>query len=419
MSKQPDGGIIAGSTRRPSGERTRSGWEPDLWRVEPAGRRGLLVGTLLSPICGPNHLLSVRRTKSPSNALRHPSGVPRHAPWGWQHVREVQHALLIVTALDAFGDDPRATFYIEIRSTAGNVPRPDLILLHPDVGVLVIENKGIALADVHGVEGTSLHLVRGGRLTYEDPFQQADRVMFRLADLTAMRADRSDVLFLHTAALPRIGRDEFESRFGTRWPDETLFGEECGDPKRFRRHILGFADHTLKRVRRPTKLTARAAEAVKVILSGKGFVYAPRRTYVDETDQSLIGVQVQQMELSLKEPTHQQAEYGKTDLRGAHRLFRGVAGSGKSIMLALSVARTLSLYREEREGDLFAATKRPKARVLVVCFNKTLVHYLRQRVEDRFGASRGISRATTNCWCGTSMGCCTGSASRCGRSRPT
>jgi hypothetical protein len=304
---------------------------------------------------------------------------------GTHHVREVHHALLVVTALNAFANDPRATFYIEIRSTAGNVPRPDLILLHPDVGVLVIENKGIALADIHGVEGTTLHLLRDGRLTHEDPFQQADRVMFRLADLTAMRAERSDVLFLHTAALPRVGRDEFEGRFGTHWPDETLFAEECGDPKRFRRHVLGFADHTLKRVRRPTKLTARAAEAVKVILSGKGFVYAPRRTYVDETDQSLVGVQVQQLELALKEATHQQAEYGKTDLRGAHRLFRGVAGSGKSIMLALSVARTLSLYREEQDGDLFAAAKGGKARVLVICFNKTLVHYLRQRVEDRFG----------------------------------
>jgi hypothetical protein len=52
-------------------------------------------------------------------------------------------------------------------------------------------------------------------------------------------------------------------------------------------------------------------------------------------------------------------------------------------MLALSVAHTLTKFREEREGLFAPAT--PKQRVLVVCFNKTLVHYLSQRIADRFG----------------------------------
>ena len=303
---------------------------------------------------------------------------------GVPHIKEVQHGLLVATAIEAFGQDARATFFIEIRSTAGNVPRPDLIMLHPEVGVIVIENKGITLNDIHGVDGTSLHLVRDGRLKHEDPFQQAERVMFRLRDLIGSRAELADVLFLHTAALPRIEREEFESRFGHRWPDETLFGKDCHDPKSFRRHVLGFSDHTQRRVRRSSKLTSRAAEAAMTVLSGRGFVYAPRRTYIDETDESLIGVQVQQMELALKEATAQQKELGRADLRGTHRLFRGVAGSGKSIMLALSVAHTLTKYREEQEGDLFGAGRR-KGRVLVACFNKTLVHYLRQRIDDRFG----------------------------------
>ena len=36
---------------------------------------------------------------------------------GWQNIREVQHGLLVATALEAFGDDPRAIFFIEIRAT--------------------------------------------------------------------------------------------------------------------------------------------------------------------------------------------------------------------------------------------------------------------------------------------------------------
>jgi superfamily I DNA and RNA helicase len=303
---------------------------------------------------------------------------------GWQHIREVQHGLLIVTALEAFGDDPRATLYIEIRSTAGNIPRPDLILLHPEIGVLVIENKGIAIHDIHDVAATCMTITRDGRLKDEDPFFQAERVMFCLRDLTRIRADLCDVLFLHTVALPRISRMHFESRFAIRWPDETLFEEECTDPKQFKAHIQGFSDYTQGKVKRKHKLSIRASDAIMTILSGKGFVYSPRRSYIEDTDESLIGVKVQKMELALKEATQQQRDLGRADLRGNHRLFRGVAGSGKSIMLALSVANTLTKYREDGQGILFGGTIR-KGRVLVVCFNRTLVHYLAQRIEDRFG----------------------------------
>lgn len=317
------------------------------------------------------------------DGLQHALRTAKAKVVGWQQIREAQHGLLIITALAAFGEDQRATFFIEIRSTAGNIPRPDLILLHPEIGVIVIENKGIALSNIDSVEGTSLRVCRDGHLKHEDPFHQAERVMFRLRDLSGTRTDLSHVLFLHTVALPRIERDHFESRFDTRWPDETLFAEECGDPKRFKQHLLGFSNHTLKRAKRSSKLTRQASEAIMTVLNGKAFVYTPRRSYIPETDLRLIGVQVQQMELGLKDATSQQKELGRADLRGTHRLFRGVAGSGKSIMLAISVAHTLTKYRDEETG-LFGATGH-KSRVLVVCFNKTLVHFLKQRIHDRFG----------------------------------
>ena len=296
-------------------------------------------------------------------------------------IKHVQHALLVTTALRAFGDDNRATFYVEVLPPKGNIPRPDLILLHPLVGVIVIENKGVALADVQAVNDTTLTLVRDGRMKEEDPFLQAERVMFRLSDLTAGRVDLSEVLFLSTAALPRIGREAFERHFGTTWPDQTLFAEECADPAGFRSHVVGFSDYRQRAARRREKLSRRAHEAVMTVLSGKGFLFPPRKAAVEAANPELLGVRVQAMELAMKAPTNQQRELGVADLRGSHRLFRGVAGSGKSIMLALSVAATLTRYREESE-TLFGGRK---ARVLVCCYNRTLVHYLRQRIDDRFG----------------------------------
>ena len=302
---------------------------------------------------------------------------------GVSRIAHVHHARLVTVALAAFGDDPRATFFIEGLPPRGHIPRPDLILLHPDLGVVVIENKGVKAADVQRVENTTLWLVRDGALKEEDPFAQAERVMYRLKDLAAPRIDPAEALFLQTAALPRIGREVFEAQFKTPWPDETLFAEECAGGERFKRHLLGYAAAERRRWGRGVGLSNRAAEAVMNVLSGKAFLYTPRRPPDEGADPTLLGTQVQTLELGLKHATAQQKALGTADFRGGHRLFRGVAGSGKSVLLALSVAATLTRWREEG-GTLFAPAGPPK-RALVACYNKSLVPYLRGRIDDRFG----------------------------------
>ncbi|HEY4328725.1 MAG TPA: hypothetical protein VGN88_03245, partial [Phycisphaerae bacterium] len=302
---------------------------------------------------------------------------------GVQRVEYIQHGLLVRTAIEAFGEVSQATFFIEGLPPQGDIPRPDLILMHPEVGVLVIENKGISLEDIHDAHDTSLRLTRDGRLKDEDPFRQAERVMYRLRDLSSQRIDLADVLFLRTVAFPRIRRSEFERRFGVQLPIETLFSDACNDPKQFREQILEYANAGQRNAKKRAKLTPSAQAGIWIILSGRALFNPPRRTLIDNPNAELLGVQIQEMELTLKEPTQEQRDLGNSKLLGAHRLFRGVAGSGKSVMLALSVAQTLMTFVQERQ-NLFSSNA-PSRRVLVVCFNKTLVHYLRAKIQDRYG----------------------------------
>lgn len=46
---------------------------------------------------------------------------------GWRKVEHYQHGLLVRFALAAFGNDPRATLFMEETPPSGYVPRPDLI----------------------------------------------------------------------------------------------------------------------------------------------------------------------------------------------------------------------------------------------------------------------------------------------------
>jgi len=69
------------------------------------------------------------------------------------------------------------------------------------------------------------------------------------------------------------------------------------------------------------------------------------------------------------------------------RLLRGVAGSGKTVVLATQAARMIERLHK-RAADLFEAGSEPLP-VLAVCFNRTLVPFIRQRVEMAYRQRTG------------------------------
>ncbi len=221
---------------------------------------------------------------------------------GWQRIEHAQHAIFLQTALAAFGNSPHATFYVEGLAPNANIPRPDLILLHPEVGVLVIENKGITLDQIHSIDNTSIHLTRDGRLKYEDPFTQAEKVMYALKDMAALRIDLRDALFIRTAAFPRIHRSELESRFDCVFPHESLFSDACHDAHEFRLQVLAYSNAAFRQQNKHSRLSRQAHDILThVILSGKSVFTPSRRTRLASSDRALLGSQVQELELALKE----------------------------------------------------------------------------------------------------------------------
>ena len=85
---------------------------------------------------------------------------------------------------------------------------------------------------------------------------------------------------------------------------------------------------------------------------------------------------------------HQQRLSGQ-DWRGGPRLVRGVAGSGKTVVLANNLARRLERTLPAADGlpSLPTATRPP--RLLAVCFNRTLAPYVRRRVEAAYRQRTG------------------------------
>ena len=91
---------------------------------------------------------------------------------------------------------------------------------------------------------------------------------------------------------------------------------------------------------------------------------------------------------SYKTLSDEQQKLSAQDWSGGPRLVRGVAGSGKTIVLANNLARRLA--RALGDGEtLFEMAERP--RLLAVCYNRTLAPFLRQKIDLAFRQRTGRS----------------------------
>lgn len=301
---------------------------------------------------------------------------------GAEQIDHYWHGRLVTLMLEAFGDEPDAYFFIETFSPRANIPRPDLVMLHPQVGVLVVENKGIDLPAIESVRGAELTIQRDGVLSREDPLRQAERVMFGIRDLCKERVDVSRILFLRIAVLPAIHRKKYEERFSITAPADFLFAEECATAGTLREVVVRLANEHAPAHIPSRRLSREDSRVVISALTGQSILRADRSSLGRSPNAARFSAEIRAMEDALREPTEQQKSLGNADLSGSHRLFRGVAGSGKSILLAMNAAQAV-YDLSQREGNLFEQpVHRP--RVLVLCYNRTLTFYLRQRIEERY-----------------------------------
>src|SRR5262245_43907411 len=79
--------------------------------------------------------------------------------------------------------------------------------------------------------------------------------------------------------------------------------------------------------------------------------------------------------------TEDQRQLAEADCDGRPQIIRGVAGSGKTWVLANHLARRVARHSPELPG--LAREGRP--RIGVVCFNRSLVPFIERRIEEARG----------------------------------
>lgn len=213
----------------------------------------------------------------------------------------------------------------------------DFVLLHREYGLVVVECKGYRLDHVAAIEGDRWRL-QGARQSTATPYSQARDQGFRLLDHLdgepALTDDRGNpaVPANFFVALPNVDRDAWDERFGS-LPSAppTLTADEL-TPGGLRTRLERTAGDPLD---------AGPYEAARAVLSGGQPISGDRRPGDDDrrpaADADTKADLFEHVEGGLKRLDAKQEEIGLQIPDGPQQI-RGIAGSGKSVLLAQKAA---------------------------------------------------------------------------------
>lgn len=303
---------------------------------------------------------------------------------GYDLVKNDAEALMAAAIIRAYGNSPAGFMYIAPTRARSQLYPPDIVLCHPEVGLLVVEVKGFTIDQIQDLEAGSLIVHFGGYNHPINPYRQAEDQMFEIEnDLRKLiRNQREMPLFNAMVAFPNIWESEWRERgYDKAHPDYVmLFRDHLETQKRLKKRINYLVRESMARARKDKPLTETQLQQIQMVFGNSDVIneYRPPRR---EVERETLGGYVDEMMALEKYLSEEQKELSRL-LVGEHpRLIRGVAGSGKSVVLARMVAHYLHRRMESLESAKFS---QGLPSVAVVCFNQALVSFLKQKIRIAF-----------------------------------
>ena len=303
---------------------------------------------------------------------------------GYDLVKNDSEARLLIAILKAYGKSAAGFVYASPSRAKSTLYPPDTVLCHPEVGLLVIDAKNHSIDSIEGIEAGSIMVRYEGRTKPKNVIRQVEDQMFEIKSdvMKLIRNERESPLINCMVALPNISESDWAAKgYDKAHPSsQLLFKEQIESQSRLKQRINNLVQEGLDRSRKPDPLTV---EQIKIILRvfGNSDVineYRPPRGWVEDNK---LGSEIDEMVALDKYLSEEQKEYSKLTIEAFPRVIRGVAGSGKSVVLANLVARYLLRRLQSLEEGLIPETD---TNIAVVCYNQALVSFLKKKIRTAY-----------------------------------
>lgn len=293
--------------------------------------------------------------------------------------KDVPEAVRKIASAFQIGLDDRATLWFEPPfDPAGK--KPHFVLLLPDRGIVVLEHLEVKSAsDILGKLRGQIRVLRDGKESaVEDPMQRANAFGETLRQRIAAEARLAgvNVPVVCAAIFHLLTRQEAEQKGLQKGIDldrclfkpdldQAIAGRGEANLERFfakafaggaREPLPASARDLLRGVIQPDTVISRTSAEGPTAKTGGGTLVIFRKPQ-DQDEADLIRVMDREQEAMAK------------SLGDGHRVIRGVAGSGKTLVL---------VFRAKLLAELW-----PEDRILVTCYTHSLASQLRELLSDR------------------------------------
>lgn len=284
--------------------------------------------------------------------------------------------IVLKSYIEAFGSRKQLTILCEPSLARSTVRPPDFVLVDEAYGVHVFEIKGHKIDGILSMVAGEFEVVMGNKPRKINPIKQVRRAMFDIKNAAEYFAEQDlTIPFVYWVVLPNITRAAWRQKWGDNcfFPDELIFYNDIR-----KEQIVNLLENATKK--QLAKSSQNGFDSSQLIYVWKCFGDSsplssppkPPRNIPEDT----LGSYFDKIATSYKRLSDEQQKLAEQDWSGGPRLIRGVAGSGKTIVLAAHVARLITQYEKQQRSLL----GNKKKKILVVCYNRTLQELLHEKI---------------------------------------
>jgi len=240
--------------------------------------------------------------------------------------------------------------------------RPDYVILDYERGILIVEIKDWGVASIENATKQQFKITGSGgrRIVVQNPDLKCQNYLRRAGE--QLRAEpvlcREIELLIpidYALALPNISRQEFEKeKFHKILPHNVLLREDLSDSGQ---PFLKRYEELMPRME--VQISGEQYEAIKKALFED--IAVPVRIGVERQEAGKVSIEQTTIDWYTMSLEQEQVAKGLGD---GHRVLKGIAGTGKTLII---------LYR----AKLLLANN-PEIRILVLCWNTSLANYMKQ-----------------------------------------
>ena len=300
-------------------------------------------------------------------------------------IKNDEEAILLISLLQSYGNSPAGFLYHSPGRAKSQERPPDAVLCHPDIGLLVIDAKSHPINEIEGVEAGNIFVRYQGRIHPKNVIQQVENQMFEIRGdaLRIIRDERLLPLTNAMVAFPNISESEWVAEGYDRChPTLTLlFKDQLETQNRLKQRVGRLVEETQKKSKKDKPLIPDQIELIFKVFGNSSVINENKRGVRNNVRENSRGCYIDEMVALDKYLSKEQQDLSRMSFDDSPRLIRGVAGSGKSVVLANIAARYLIRRLDSIEDQLFPPE--PPS-IAVVCFNRALVDFLKQKIRYAF-----------------------------------